>query len=113
MKKVLISSVFGVIAALSFSGEVKAGNVPNWTGEADWDYTVACLDTPTNARLNPNFGNNVRATLVGNTCGNPLVNRFGLLMYENGFLLVEFYFDEVGEWRRYWIHETQIENIYR
>lgn len=111
MKKVLFSIGLGLSVLLNPFYKANA-DTPNWTGQADWDYTVVCLNTPSNARLNPNFANNVRATLVFPTCGNPLINNSNSFIYENEFFLVEFYFDEVGEWRRYWIHESQFRNVY-
>ena len=116
MKKFLFGAVLSLcgLVGLSEGAKAQTGDQYFWSGEASWRATVVCLDTPTNARLNPNFNNNVRATLVGDTCGNPLYynNGFGEVVHENGFYLVEFWFDELGEWRRYWIYKNQIDNWY-
>jgi len=86
-------------------------SVPEWFGIADWRYNTICIDGPTNARLTPRFENNIRAELVDGTCGNPLYS-IGQPIYENGFYLIEFYIDELQEFRRYWVHRSQIKEFY-
>jgi hypothetical protein len=108
MKKQILASIAFLSTLLPT--QVLA-SVPEWFGIADWDYTVICIDGPTNARINPNFSNNIRAELVDGTCGNVLY-RNSQPIYENTFYLIEFYIDEIQEVRRYWIHESQIKTIY-
>ena len=104
-----------LIASLAFLSTLiptaALASVPEWFGSADWGYSVICIDGPSNARLSPGFGDNIRAELVNGTCGNPIY-RNGRIIYENRFYLIEFYIHNVGEYRRYWIHETQVKRFY-
>jgi hypothetical protein len=111
MKTFLIGTL-AALSLVSFSNSAVATEHPDWFGESDWHYNTVCLDTPTNARLSPEISsNNIRAVLVDGTCGNPLYS-LGSPVLENEFYLIEFYFANLGEWRRYWIHESQIESFY-
>lgn len=107
MKKLLALIPF--ISTLALATPALA--TPEWFGAADGNYNTICIDGPSNARLSPDFSNNIRAVLVDGSCGNLMYDgRYP--MYENGFVLLEFYVAEINEWRRYWIHQTQIEEFY-
>jgi hypothetical protein len=107
MKKLIASLAF--LSTLAFASAAQA--VPEWFGIPDWDYNVICIDGPSNARTSPDFSNNVRAVLVDGSCGN-IMYEGPHPMYENGFILLEFYIDELQEIRRYWVYESQIKTFY-
>ena len=68
---------------------------------------VVCIqDGPTNIRTSPNaLPSSIRATLSTGSCGRlPSVTE----TYKNGYFLVEFYIQQIGKTRRYWVHESQV-----
>jgi hypothetical protein len=104
MKKLLLTLTLFLLAQT----EIKAQNVPLWTSAIIYNTSArdVCIEEgPTNLRLNPSFGNNIRAQVNTNSCGE-------VLLYENNFVLYEAYFPAVNETRSYWVHESQIRDTY-
>jgi hypothetical protein len=90
---------------------------PFWTGSSVPGYYSACLISNTNARLTPSLSeDNIRAIMREDSCGLVLHQNGGLVyegripVHENGFYLLRFYVEELGEFRQYWIHESQLKN---
>lgn len=107
MKKLLIT-LTTFLSTLAGTFSANAQSVPLWNSAIIYNTSArdVCIEEgPTNLRLNPNFGNNIRAQVTTNSCGE-------VLRYENNFVLYEAYFPAVNETRRYWVHESQIRNSY-
>jgi hypothetical protein len=111
MKKLIFALT--TIAALSIPTKVLA--VPTWFGMTNWNLVSACIyDGPTRARLTPAFpedNSNIRALFATDSCG-IVQYQHGGPIYENGFYLIKFYVPDLGEWRKYWIHTSQLDFYY-
>ena len=88
-----------------------------WSGSTQEGYVSACVTSATNARTTPSLSdNNIRAIFRQGSCGQVLHIPGGLVysgsipLYENGFYLLRFWVEELGEYRQYWIHESQLTN---
>lgn len=108
-------SIIAQISALNLLLPFSTLATPFWTGSSVPGYYSACLVSNTNARLTPSLSeDNIRAIMREESCGLVLHQDGGLIyegkipVYENGFYLLRFYVEELGEFRQYWIHESQL-----
>ena len=102
IKKIIGLAALGLLSIGVFP--VEASSKSRWSSYIGVNTTapdVCISDGPTNLRLEPRFGDNVRATVITNSCGEALD-------IENDFILYEAYFPAVNDTRKYWVHYTQL-----